>query len=155
MQLIYTPDGQESQRWPIDLGKLRVQECEAIEKRTGLAYGTEYKEALLKGGTAARRALLWTLLRRDHPRTRYEDVDFADGELVLEFDLGEYHAMRAAVADDATLTDDDRARGLAVLDQAIAEAEAAAAADVDLVDVSTVEQGPGSEYLPGKALPAS
>lgn len=132
MQLIYTPDGQDAQRWPVDLGRFRVAECEAIEKRTGMPYGTQYKEALLAGSVRARRALLWTLLRREHHTLRYDDVDFADGELVLEFDVDEYRAMRDQVAGDATLADEDRARGLAVLDQAIAEAEAAA--DEDLHD---------------------
>lgn len=134
MRLVYAPDGQESQRWPVDLGKLRVAECEQIEKRTGLTYGAEFKEQLLKGGITARRALLFTLLRREHPRTRWEDVDFADDELRLEFDVDELREMRAATVDATGVSEEHRAQALAVLDAEIAAAEDAAAAGEVLPD---------------------
>ncbi|MCX4468969.1 hypothetical protein OOK41_01345 [Micromonospora sp. NBC_01655] len=155
MRLTYSPEGETTQSWPINLGRLRVAECEAIERRTGLAYGTEFKEALLKGATTARRALLWTLLRREHPRTRYEDVDFFDDELVLEFDVAELREMRAGAEAEPGIDEQRRAMALAAIDAEIRTAEQRAADDVDQVDVTTLGEVPGSEFLPGKAPSAS
>lgn len=120
MILVYRPEGQEEQRWEFQLGRLRTAECEAIERRTGLDYDTEFREKLLKGNIRARRALLWTMLRRTHHTIRYEDVDFAAAEVVLEFDLGEYQAMRDELAKAPGVDDDQRAMALAVLDAEIA-----------------------------------
>ncbi|MFG2070993.1 hypothetical protein ACGFKZ_29450 [Micromonospora tulbaghiae] len=131
MRLIYRPEGQPEQAWPIDLGRFRTAECEAIERRTGLPYGTEYKTSLLKGATGARRALLWTMLRREHHTLRYEDVDFADDELLLVFDVDELRAMRAAAAEDPSIAEAERVQALAALDAEITAAEAAAGDDVD------------------------
>lgn len=149
MELIYAPEGQAEQRWPVDLGRLRVAECEAIERRTGMTYGVEFKERLLAGSTSARRALLWTLLRREHHTMPYADVDFADGELTLTFDLDELRAIREALDDEPTLTDDQRAAGAAALDAQIAALDAAAAAadDVDQVDEDDAGKAP-RETLP-------
>ncbi|WP_320069751.1 hypothetical protein [Micromonospora sp. RTGN7] len=134
MRLIYRPDGQPEQAWPVNLGRFRVAECEAIERRTGLPYGTEYKTALLKGATAPRRALLWTLLRRDHHTLRFEDVDFYDDELQLVFDVDELREMRDATAEAPGIGESERGQALAALDAEIDAALAAAGDDVDQVD---------------------
>jgi hypothetical protein len=47
----------------------------------------------MKGSSVCRRALLWVMLKRDHPTTRYADVDFAWDELRLEFAKQEYAQM--------------------------------------------------------------
>lgn len=122
MYLIYRPDGQEEQRWQFDPGKLGDAEAEGIERRTNMAYGSEFKEALLKGNIRARKALLWTLLRREHHILRYEDVHFLDDELVLEMDRDEWIRTREVVAADQTLDDDDRACRLALIDAAMVDA---------------------------------
>jgi hypothetical protein len=70
MYLTYKPEDQETQRFLYEPGKLRVAETEAIEDRTGMPYGGDFKIALLKGQVRARRALLWTFLRRLHPSIR-------------------------------------------------------------------------------------
>lgn len=125
--LVYTPDGQQQQRWEFQLGKLRCQETEAIERRTGMAYGSEFKENLLKGQVLARRALLWTMLRREHHSLRFENVDFADDELLLEFDRGEWQQMYNEVEQVAGLSDDERAFRLAMIGAEIAKLDEAAA----------------------------
>src|SRR5690349_14550535 len=100
MFLTYQPDGQtEPRRWTLNLGKLRSMEIEAIEKATGFNYGTDFKDKLLRGNGLARRALLWTLQRREHPTLKFADVDFADDELQLEMDVDELAESRAAIAD--------------------------------------------------------
>lgn len=108
MFLTYTPEGQEAQRFHYEPGKLRVSEAEAIEDRCGMAYGGDFKIALLKGNMRARRALLWTFLRRQHPNYRYEDVDFADSEVTLELDRAEVEAELEALAGAAGISDEDR-----------------------------------------------
>lgn len=117
MFLVYTPEGGDEQRFEYRPGRMRVMEMEAIEKHTGLAYATEFKAQLLKGQTNARRALLWTFLRRVHPTTRYEDVDFFDDELRLERDRDEIAAEIAAVESlsDADMPPEDRLLTVAVL----------------------------------------
>lgn len=122
MILIYKPDGQEQQQWLVQLGKLRVMETEAIEKRTGLAYGTEFKAELLKGATRARRALLWTYLRREHPALRFEDVDFCDDELELQMDRDELAESRARLLATDDMDADIKVLTLAEIDRQLAEA---------------------------------
>lgn len=122
MLLKYTPEGGEAQTWTVDLGKLRTMETEAIEKVTDLPYGSAFREQLFKGGTRARRALLWTMLRRAHPTLKFADVDFADDEVVVDFDREEWANIRAAVADAPGLDDDARAFQLGAIDAAMAEA---------------------------------
>ena len=111
MYLRYTPEGSDTQEWPISLGKFRTMEVEAIERMTGLDYGTEFKQKLMKGNGAARRALLWTVLRRAHPTLKYVDVDFADDEVVLQMDTDELTELRDAVA-TAPMSEDERTLAL-------------------------------------------
>lgn len=125
MYLTYQPDGQEAQRWEIDLRKFRSMEIEAIEKVTGFDYGTTYKERLVRGNALARRALLWTMQRRIHPTTKFADVDFADGELQLELDREELDASRKAIAEADGLPEDERAMALHLLDLQIAQSAGA------------------------------
>lgn len=122
MILVYTPDGGEAQRWEFRLGKLRSMEIEAIEKHTGMAYGSEFREALLKGNGRARRALLWTFQRRAHPTIKFADVDFADDEVVLEQDRDEWAELRKATEDAQGIDEDTRTMALAAIDKEMAAA---------------------------------
>lgn len=95
MQLTYKPAGQEDPTvWVLNLGKLLSPEAEAIEKVTGMNYGLEYKEALLRGNMRCRRAILWVLQRRTHPTIKFDDVSFADDELSIEMTRDEWIAVR-------------------------------------------------------------
>lgn len=111
MFLIYTPDGQEVQRFPVKLGKLRSMEIEAIEKRTGWDYGTDFAQHLQKGSALARRALLWTMLRRQHPTLKFDEVDFAHDELELAYDKAELEEILAGI--DAAPYDTEAQRAAA------------------------------------------
>lgn len=94
MWFVYSPEDAERQEWWFDPKKIRSQEAEAIEKRTGWDW-SEFGVHLLQGSVLARRALLWTYQRRVHPKLRFEDVDFAAGEIELEFSREELEAIRA------------------------------------------------------------
>lgn len=93
MFLVYQPAGSdEPTRWRYDPRKLMSAEREAIEKHTGMVFA-EFTQAVLKGSSTARRSLLWVMLKRDHPTTKYTDVDFAWDELRLEYSRQEYADM--------------------------------------------------------------
>lgn len=95
MYLVYQPEGsEEPTRWPYNPRKLMSAEREAIEKRTELPFA-EFTQAVIKGSSLARRALLWVMLKRDHPTTKFDDVDFAWDELKLEYSKQEYAHMIA------------------------------------------------------------
>lgn len=125
MLLTYHPAGDESpQVFTFKLELMRSKEVEAIEKRTGWTFGQEFREQLLKGGSLARRALLWTFLRRAHPFLKFDDVDFADHEVTLEMDAGELVEQRAAViklAETGAIASDDVDTALAMIDAQLAE----------------------------------
>ena len=134
MILVYAPADGDEQRWEFQLGRLRVMEIEAIEKRTDMAYDTEFRENLLKGQVRARRALLWTMLRRQHPTLRFDDVDFAADELRLEFDRSEWQSMYDDVAAAAGLSDEDREFRLALIGAEIAKLDGGPAGEHSDVD---------------------
>lgn len=94
MFLIYQPEGQdEPTRWRYNPKKLMSVEREDIERRTGRNY-TQFTTDVLQGNSLCRRALLFTMLRREHPKARWEDVDFAWDELTLEYSKQEWQRIR-------------------------------------------------------------
>ena len=121
MLLNYTPEGEEAQQWPVKLDKLMSSEAEAIEKVTGLTY-EEFSLALVKGSITARRALLWVMLKRTSPTLRHGHIDPPINSIVLEFEPDEWRDIRAAVADDEDLTDEERASALSAIDEQLADA---------------------------------
>lgn len=115
MFLIYQPEGQaEPTRWRYNPKKLMAVEREDLERRTGRNF-SEFTTDVLKGNSLCRRALLFTFLRRDHPKTRFEDVDFAWDELTLEYSKQEYERMRESALE--TLHGDALAGALAHFDK--------------------------------------
>lgn len=120
MYLVYTPEGsEEPKRWKYDPRKLMSPEREMLERKTGKNF-SEFSEAVLKGNSQCRRVLLYLYLKREHPTTRYEDVDFAWDELTLEYTKGELRQIRDQVAEH--LNGDQAAAALAQLDEEIANA---------------------------------
>jgi hypothetical protein len=119
--LVYQPEGsEEPKRWKYNPKKLMSAEREMLERRTGKNF-TEFSEAVLKGNSQCRRALLFMFLKRDHPSgIRYEDVDFAWDELTLEHSKGELQEMRKHVVD--SVSGDQLEAVLEKLDEEIAEA---------------------------------
>lgn len=123
MIFTYHPEGSdEPTTWTVDLGKIKVQEMIAIEKRTGLKYGTTFKEDVMMGGAEGRLALLWTLLRRTNHTLKYEDLDFADGEVKLEMDTDEWAKTRQEIVDNKRLSEAERDEKLRIIDQVSADA---------------------------------
>lgn len=120
MFLIYQPEGQsEPTRWRYNPRKLMSVEREDIERRTGRNF-SEFTGAVLQGNSLCRRALLFTFLRRDHPKTRFEDVDFAWDELTLEYSKQEWEQMREKVLE--TKHGDELATALVTIDAAMEDA---------------------------------
>jgi hypothetical protein len=92
--LVYEPDGaEEPQRFQYKPQKLMSAEREALERRSRLDFA-DFTKGVLNGNAVCRRALLWVMLKRQHPTTKYEDVDFAWDELRLEYSKQEYELMR-------------------------------------------------------------
>ncbi|MGW2261452.1 hypothetical protein ACWCXE_27160 [Streptomyces sp. NPDC001780] len=117
MFLIYQPEGQdEPQRWRYDFKKLMSVEREDIERRTGKNFA-EFTQAVLQGNSLCRRALLFTYLRREHPKVKFEDVDFAWDELKLEYSRQELVRIRENLVN--TLHGDELAAALTSVDEQI------------------------------------
>lgn len=117
MFLVYQPEGQdEPTRWRYNPKKLMSVEREDLERRTGRNF-SEFTTDVLKGNSLCRRALLFTFLRRDHPKTRFEDVDFAWDELTLEYSRQEYEEMRGKALEQ--LHGDELAAALSHFDKEI------------------------------------
>jgi hypothetical protein len=98
MFVTYKPAGETAREWVFKPGDMLNRESEQIEKVTGLTW-EEFLQQLQKGLTLARRALLWTLLRRDHSVLRFPDVEFRQGELAVEYDRAELEEIRAGLLD--------------------------------------------------------
>ena len=105
MFLVYTPEGsEEPKRWRYDPRKMMSPERENIERLTGLTW-SEFTQAVVKGSSICRRALLFTFLKRDHPGPggpKFDDVNFAWEELTLEYSKGELIKLREVAAEAAT-----------------------------------------------------
>ncbi|KJS60655.1 hypothetical protein [Streptomyces rubellomurinus] len=120
MYLVYQPEGSdEPQRWQYQPTKLMSAEREKLERLTGRDF-SDFTKAVISGNSLCRRALLFVFLKREHPTTRFEDVDFAWDELRLEHSRAELQMIREQAADSVPA--DQRDAVLAQLDKEIAEA---------------------------------
>jgi hypothetical protein len=117
MYLTYQPEGsEEPKRWKYDFRRLNTMEREAIERHTGLDFA-EWTQKVLRGNDKARRALLFTFLRRDHAGIKWEDVQFFWDEVKLEYSRQEYEVQREEVL--KTLHGDELANALQKIDEEI------------------------------------
>lgn len=115
MFLVLHREGEETPtRWRYEPKKLMSVEREDIERRTGRHFA-QFTQDVLQGNSLCRRALLFTYLRRDHPKTKFEDVEFAWDELKLEYSKQEYSTMREGVLD--SLHGDELAMALQQIDR--------------------------------------
>ncbi|MER5355713.1 hypothetical protein ABT093_35990 [Kitasatospora sp. NPDC002551] len=120
MYLVYQPEGSdEPRRFLYQPTKLMSVEREKLEKLTGRNFSA-FTQDVVMGSSLCRRALLFIFLKREHPTTRFEDVDFAWDELRLEHSKAELAVIRAEAAEHAPA--DQRDAVLAQLDKDIAEA---------------------------------
>ena len=125
MDVTYKPEDGSVQRWSFNSGRVRTGEAEQIEARAGMRY-EEWVLGVQSGSARARRVLLWHLLRRDHPKLRFEDTpDFYVDELVVEYDVVELRDLLARLDDPKAPVKGEAAEQLREL--LTAEIEAAAA----------------------------
>jgi hypothetical protein len=127
MFVTYKPADGDEQQWTFKPQKFPSHEAEAIEHATGWTWD-EFATQVVKGSIRARRALLWILLRRQHPVIKFADIAFTTDELELEMDLDELTAMRAEL--DQITDDAVREMALRQIDAQIAEAQADPKADL-------------------------
>ncbi|MFD4745051.1 hypothetical protein ACFWOS_06280 [Streptomyces rubiginosohelvolus] len=120
MFLVLHREGEEAPtRWRYEPKKLMSVEREDLERRTGRHFA-QFTQDVLQGNSLCRRALLFTYLRRDHPKTRFEDVEFGWDELKLEYSRQELQTMREGVQE--SLHGDELAATLRQIDQQIEDA---------------------------------
>lgn len=142
MRITYAPKGGEPRIWDFEPAEISQPDAEEIEKRYGRLWD-EFLEDLRKGGSRARRVLLWHLQRREHPTLRYEDTPvFRMGELTAEFSVDELLQIRDQVL-KSHLSDEEKDGVLAGLDIEIRDQGGSVPVD----EPAALE--------PGKALPTS
>lgn len=107
MHVIYAPEDGDKREWDFKGHRILTSEAEALEKATGINLA-EFSPRLISGNPTAKRGLLWLLLRREEPRTRYSEVDFPVGDLSVEMDDEEKAGFRATIMRAPGLTDDER-----------------------------------------------
>lgn len=123
MDVTYSPEDGETQRWRFDPKRVRASKAEMIEKRYGESWEM-WQGHLQQGNIKARRVLLWHLLTLDHPTLRWEDVpDFYAGELKVEHNVAELTEIRERIL-KSNLPEDEKEAIFAALDTEITEAMA-------------------------------
>ncbi|MDM4722747.1 hypothetical protein QTQ03_25275 [Micromonospora sp. WMMA1363] len=141
MWVTYRPEDQPDeaeQRWEFNSERVRTSEAEIIEKRYGANWDT-WRNDVRSGSAKARRVLLWHLLRREHPRLRYEDTpDFLMAELLVEHSVAELLELR------------DRLAKAKVDDESMRE-QMAAALDIEITDAMAREGIAELDGAAGKA----
>lgn len=112
MLLVYQPEGsEEPQVFPYDPRKLMSVERELVEKLTGFDYAT-WTQKVMVGHSRARRSLLFVMLKRQHPKLRFDDVDFAWDELTIQHSRQEYDSIIDQVESNIDLTPAEKAVAL-------------------------------------------
>ncbi|MER6834242.1 hypothetical protein ABT320_09620 [Streptomyces cellulosae] len=120
MFLVYSPEGSdEPKRFKYNPRKIMSAEREWIERRTERNWA-DFTKDVVAGNSLCRRALLYVFLKREHPGIKWDDVDFAWDELVLEYSKSELIQIRETAAEAAT--GEEREQVLARLDEDIAAA---------------------------------
>lgn len=126
MRVTYSPEGGDVQSWTFRPAKVRSSQAIITQKAYGKSWEV-FAAEVQQGDIAARRILLWHLMRGDHPVLRLEDVpDFYAGELVVEHEADELREMLASAEQNAAaMPADQRDLALGMLRAQLAAAEAA------------------------------
>lgn len=121
-KLTYTPEGSDSPKvWEFSFGRLLSPERIAIEKSTGLGW-EDVQRGFFENRGVVIHAILWTLLKRDLPGLRADEVQFYDDEIGLDITTDEARSAVKAMKSQASLTDDE-AEALAQMEARIAATE--------------------------------
>lgn len=115
MRVTYTPDGQDAQVWDFDPDNVLAVEAEAIEERTDQTWD-EFAQSVMSGRTRSRRALLWHLLKRQHPPLRFDDVAFRTGELKVEFERHELERLLETIRKNDAVPEDQRTTAIRTIE---------------------------------------
>lgn len=117
MLLVYAPDAGERREWLWRPGDIESREAEAIEDATGWEW-FEFGTRFMNGSIKAKRAALWTVLRRENPALRFDDVSFRAMEVAVLWEPAERDILRRVLADDdPDIAADQRADLLSSLEQ--------------------------------------
>lgn len=123
MFVTYQPEGAEVRRWVFDPEKIRISEAEIIEKRSGQTWEM-FLQSVQTGSLAARRVLLWTLLKRDHLSLRWDDCpDPYASELLVEYSAAELREILANLKKATHVQEDEREKMIIAFKQEIKTAE--------------------------------
>lgn len=127
MRVTFEPEGEAQRVWTFTAKSVKESRAELIENRYNKGSGEEprrfaqWVEDVLEGGARARRVLVWHLLTvHEHPNLKFEDLDFARGDLRVEFDRDELEAVRANI-EASKLPAADKAEALDAIDEQLAE----------------------------------
>jgi hypothetical protein len=118
MHVVYAPEDGDKREWDFKGHRILTSEAEALEKVTGISLA-EFSPRLMSGSATAKRGLLWLLLRREEPSTRYSSVDFPIGDLTVEMDDEEKAGFRDTIMRAPGLSDDERRAAIAELGLAV------------------------------------
>jgi hypothetical protein len=124
----YQPVGQdEPQQWAFIPKRVLASRAEMVERRwdggadpdSGPSTFDRWLTAVLAGEAKALRVLLWHLTSLSHPTIRFEDIDFALGDLVVERTKDELAELIDATAKMKNWPSDKRLRNIAALEVAM------------------------------------
>ena len=93
MKFTYMPSGADPQEWDYRADRLMNVEAEEIERVTGMRFAA-FNTALLEQSSRAIHALLYIMLKRTIPTVKYDEVQFAMGEVELDFTRAEKVEIR-------------------------------------------------------------
>ena len=103
--------GEPGQSYSIKPAEIRSIDAEAIE-----AVGNDvwesfwaWEEQFKKNKTRAMRAAMWIARRRDEPDLTFDQVDFARGEVWVEWDNEERRDMRQSIRNRKGISEEARA----------------------------------------------
>lgn len=115
MLITYRPAAGEARDWQFLPRGMSSLEAEAVEDALGCSF-PQFQAHFYAGRTRARRAALWTLLRRERPDLRFDDVQFAMTELGCSWEGGsESSELRRQIEVDPDIDEGVRTRLLAEL----------------------------------------
>lgn len=89
MKFTYTPDGGDPRSWDFRPGKMLNVEAEECERLFGDTFQV-FGQAFMSGSMKAYHVLLYVFLHRNSPGLKYEQVQFTNDEISVDFDPDEH-----------------------------------------------------------------
>lgn len=98
MILTYTAAEGDVQTFHFQFKTLGNDQAEDMEDVTGKNF-VELQDLVGAGNMRARRALLWVLMKKQHPMLKFADLQYPVGAVSIDMELDELLEARAAVAE--------------------------------------------------------